>query len=167
MRRSAALIVVPLIAAAITPAVAEPATGTTTEESYVVTTPRPGSFPLAANGKAAPIVVSEADYPGVVRVVGDLRDDVERGPGGRPVTALNDVPAGSEPVLVGTIGQSPLVDNLVQQGKLDVRGIEGKWETSLQQVVRDPLPGIRSALVIAGSDQRGTIYGAYDVSKKI
>jgi Glycosyl hydrolase family 115/Gylcosyl hydrolase family 115 C-terminal domain len=167
MRRSAALIVVPLLAAAITPAVAEPATTRGTEESYVVTAPRPGSFPLVAKGKAAPIVVSEADHPGVVRVVGDLRDDVERVTGVRPTTALNDVPRGSEPVLVGTIGVSPLIDGLVAHGKLDVSGIAGKWETSLQQVVRDPLPGVRRALVIAGSDQRGTIFGAYDVSERI
>ena len=31
----------------------------------------------------------------------------------------------------------------------------------------DPLPGVRRAFVIAGSDQRGTIYGAYDVSRQI
>lgn len=167
MRRSAALIVVPLLAAAVTPAVAAQATAPTTEESYVVTVPRPGSFPLVAKGRAAPIVVSSADYPGVVRVVGDLRDDVERVTGVAPATVLDDVPAGSEPVLVGTIGTSPLIDGLVAHGKLDVTGIAGKWETSLQQVVRDPLPGVHRALVIAGSDQRGTIFGAYDVSRRI
>ncbi|MFL6119706.1 glycosyl hydrolase 115 family protein [Actinophytocola sp.] len=167
MRRSAALIVLPLLAAAVTPAVATPAAGATAAESYVVTAPRPGAFPLVAKGKAAPLVVSDADHPGVVRVVGDLRDDVERVTGVRPATSVNDVPAGSEPVLVGTIGVSPLIDGLVRRGKLDVAGIAGKWETSLQQVVRDPLPGVRRALVIAGSDQRGTIYGAYDVSRRI
>jgi hypothetical protein len=114
MRRSAALVVVPLLAAAITPVTAAPATEATTEETYVVTTPRPGSFPLVARGRAAPIVVSEADFPGVVRVVGDLRDDIERVTGVRPTTSLDDVPAGSEPVLVGTIGESPLIDGLVQ-----------------------------------------------------
>lgn len=167
MRRSAALIVIPLIATAVTPAIAAPAAEAAAEESYVVTTPRPGSFPLAANGRAAPIVVSEADHPGVVRVVGDLADDVERVTGVRPATTVDDVPAGSMPVLVGTIGRSPLIDGLVARGKVDVRGIAGKWETSLQQVVRDPLPGVKQALVIAGSDQRGTIYSAYDVSKTI
>ncbi|HYQ65196.1 glycosyl hydrolase 115 family protein [Actinophytocola sp.] len=167
MRRTAALIVLPLLAAAVTPAVAAPAAVAAAEESYVVTTPRPDAFPLVANGRAAPIVVSAGDHPGVVRVVGDLRDDVERVTGVRPTTSLNDVPGGSEPVLVGTIGASPLIDGLVRHGKLDVTGIAGKWETSLQQVVRDPLPGIRRALVIAGSDHRGTIYGAYDVSRRI
>src|SRR5262249_24471314 len=36
-----------------------------------------------------------------------------------------------------------------------------------EQVVENPWPGVRSAFVIAGSDQRGTIYGAYDVSRQI
>ena len=70
-------------------------------------------------------------------------------------------------MLVGTIGKSPLIDNLVAAAKLDVTAIAGKWETSLQQVVQNPLPGVRRAFVIAGSDQRGTIYGAYEVSKQI
>ena len=48
--------------------------------------------------------------------------------------------------------------------KLDVHGIAGRWETSLVQVVQHPLPGVARAFVIAGSDQRGTIFGAYDVS---
>ena len=34
---------------------------------------------LAANGKAAPLVVSDSDWPGVVRAVGDL--SAGRGPG--------------------------------------------------------------------------------------
>ncbi|MFI7672674.1 glycosyl hydrolase 115 family protein [Actinophytocola sp. NPDC049390] len=167
MRRSAALLTIPLLAAAAespAPAVAKPPAA---EESYVVTTPRPGAFPLVAGGSAAPIVVSGADRPGVVRVVGDLRDDIARVTGVAPSVSLDEVPTGSAPVLVGTIGESPLIDDLVERGKLDVRGIAGKWETSLQQVVEHPLPGVRRALVIAGSDQRGTIYGAYDVSRKI
>lgn len=167
MRRSAALLVVPLLALAVTPAFAAPAAGVTADESYVVTAPRAGAFPLVAGGRAAPIVVSAVDRPGVVRVVGDLRDDIERVTGVQPAVSLNDIPVGSEPVIVGTIGESPLIDALIQQGKVDVAGIAGKWETSLQQVIRDPIPGIRRALVIAGSDQRGTIYGAYDVSRRI
>ena len=56
---------------------------------------------------------------------------------------------------------------MIAGGKLDVSSIKGKWETSLEQVVGHPLPGVRRAFVIAGCDQRGTIYGAYDVSKRI
>ena len=48
-------------------------------------------------------------------------------------------------------------------GKLDVTNVTGKWETFVLQVVDAPLPGVERALVIAGSDKRGTIYGIYDL----
>ncbi|MER5266244.1 glycosyl hydrolase 115 family protein [Actinosynnema sp. NPDC002837] len=145
------------------PATATP-DGPTRVDGYVVDRPGPGRFPLASRGKAAALVVSDADHPGVVRVVGDLRDDVERVTGVRP--EITSEPRG-DVVIVGTVGRSPLIDDLVARGKLDVSAIEGRWETSLQQVVHHPAPGVRRAFVIAGSDQRGTIFGAYDVSREI
>ncbi|MGW2637648.1 glycosyl hydrolase 115 family protein [Streptomyces sp. NPDC001348] len=114
-----------------------------------------GAFSLVG----APVVVHAEDHPGVVRVAGDLRDDLERVTGVRPGTTIARFA-----VLVGTIGRSPLIDGLVKSGKLDVTGVRGKWETSLQTVVDHPVPGVERALVIAGSDPRGTIFGAYDVS---
>lgn len=38
---------------------------------------------------------------------------------------------------------------------------------TVSQVVPNPLPGVDRALVIAGSDQRGTIFGIYDLSEQI
>jgi len=32
-------------------------------------------------------------------------------------------------VLIGTLGKSPLVDQLVSSGKLDVHDVAGRWET--------------------------------------
>ncbi len=133
--------------------------------AYISLTPRTGAFPLVRSGHAAPLVVSADDHPGVVRAVGDLRDDIERVTGVRPGLARRGVPRGHREItLVGTIGRSPLVDGLIAAGKLDVGGIEGAWETSLQTVVEDPLPGVDRAFVVAGSDQRGTVFGVYDVS---
>ncbi|MEV6478601.1 glycosyl hydrolase 115 family protein [Streptomyces sp. NPDC051576] len=114
-----------------------------------------GAFSLVG----APVVVDPDDHPGVVRVAGDLRADIERVTGVRPGSTL-----AREAVLVGTIGRSALIDGLVAAGKLDVSGIRGRWETSLQTVVEQPLPGVDRAFVVAGSDPRGTIFGAYDVS---
>ncbi|GLW10999.1 hypothetical protein Misp01_61270 [Microtetraspora sp. NBRC 13810] len=135
--------------------------------SYISGEPGPGRFPLVAARRAAPIVVSASDHRGVVRVVNDLQADIQRVTGVRPAVSADRIPRADDIVIVGTIGKSPLIDRLVSGGKLDVQGIEGKWETSLEQVVQNPLPGVRRAFVIAGSDQRGTIYGAYDVSKEI
>ena len=70
-------------------------------------------------------------------------------------------------ILIGTIGSSSIIDQLIRNKKIDVDTIRGKWESNLIQVVSNPLPGIASALVIAGSDKRGTIFGIYDVSEQI
>ncbi|HEY0805103.1 MAG TPA: glycosyl hydrolase 115 family protein [Pseudonocardiaceae bacterium] len=136
-------------------------------ESYLDHRPGLGRFPLVAGGRAAPLVVSGSDYPGVVRAVRDLSADVNRVTGVTPEVVLDQPPGHQNIVLVGTIGRSPLIDHLIESGKLDVSGIAGNWETSLEQVIANPMPGVRSAFVIAGSDQRGSIFGVYDVSKGI
>jgi len=135
--------------------------------TYLSTKSGPGRFPLVAGGKAAPLVVSGSDHPGVIRVVNDLQSDIAAVTGVQPAVSVDKLPAADEIVLIGTVGNSPLIDQLVSAGKLDVTGIAGQWETSLQQVVDNPVPGVRRAFVIAGSDQRGTIYSAYDVSRGI
>ncbi|MBM2619807.1 glycosyl hydrolase 115 family protein [Actinoplanes sp. LDG1-06] len=136
-------------------------------ETYVATQPGEGRFPLVAAGKAAPIVVSTDDYAGVIRVVDDLQSDIKKVTGVEPAIGHDTIPAGRDPVIVGTIGRSPLIDGIIARGKLDVTAVRGKWETTVEQVVTDPLPGVRRAFVIAGSDQRGSIYGAYDLSRTI
>jgi hypothetical protein len=135
--------------------------------NYVATEPGPGRFRLVAGGKAATLAVSAGDFPGVVRVVNDLQADILRVTQVQPAISVDRIPAANELVLIGTIGKSPLIDGLVASGKLDVTGIAGRWETWLLQVIEKPLPGVKRGLVIAGSDQRGTIYGVYDLSKRI
>ena len=137
-------------------------------EPYVSRQPTDWSLALVADGRAAPIVVSANDFAGVVRVAGDLQADVGRVTGVTPALLEDAIPAGTRTaVIVGTIGKSALIDGLISAGKLDVSAIRGKWETFLIQPVEQPASGVDRALVIAGSDKRGTIYGAYDLSKNI
>jgi hypothetical protein len=119
---------------------------------YVTTKSVAGSICLVQNRSALPLVVSSHDWPGVVRAVGDLSDDVKRVTDQQPLvlsnrTQLHDTDA----VLIGTIGKSEVVDDLIRRHKLDVSGIAGKWESAITAVVDRPLPGVRRALVIAGS----------------
>ena len=75
--------------------------------------------------------------------------------------------AGKFAVIIGTLGKSPLIDGLVKSGKLNADAISGKWESFIITTVANPLPGVDQALVIAGSDKRGTIYGIYEISEQI
>ncbi len=135
--------------------------------SYVSSIPKTGAFTLAANGKAPALCVSTQDYPGVIRVARLLQRDIRRVSDAEPSLVTDGIPAAREIVLIGTLGRSPLIDRLVQERKLDVREIAGKWETFIVQTVEKPVAGVDRALVIAGSDKRGTLYGMFDVSAKI
>jgi endo-1,4-beta-D-glucanase Y len=124
-------------------------------------------FPLSASGRSAPLCVSSRDYTGVLRVVGLLANDIASVTGARPAIVRDSTPRVREIVVIGTMGKSPVIDRLVREKKLDVRGIAGEWETSLVQTVVHPFPGVDRALVIAGSDRRGTMYGMLDISGRI
>ncbi len=129
--------------------------------------PRADGFVLASGGRPAPIVVSATDFAGVQRAARDLGADVGRVTGTASDVTMNALPTARAIVLVGTLGRSALVDRLVREGKVDVSGVTGKWESYVRVVVANPMPGVDQALVIAGSDKRGTIYGMYDLSSFI
>jgi hypothetical protein len=122
---------------------------------------------LARAGRAAPLLVDGADHPGVVRAVRSLQADVRRVSGAEPKISFAVPGNAADAVVIGTVGKSALVDGLVKAGKLDVKAIAGRWEAFLSDVVEQPWPGVRRALVIAGSDKRGTIYGVYQLSRDI
>jgi hypothetical protein len=133
---------------------------------YIETSGRPGSFTIAKPGSVAALCVDGEDYAGVVRAAGDLKQDIRRVTGQTPAI-LTEPKDGAGVILIGTLGKSRLIDGLVREKKIDVSAISGKWESFVIQVVSKPMPGVSSALVIAGSDKRGTIYGIYDLSEQI
>ena len=136
-------------------------------ESYISTSKGKDNFTLSAAGKSTTLYIGSKDYPGVIRALKDLKADIGKVTNTEPTILYDKVPSQKELVIVGTLGKSPVIDQLVKNGKLDVKSISGKWENFLIQLVNNPLPGIDKALVIVGSDKRGTIFGIYDVSEQI
>jgi Glycosyl hydrolase family 115/Gylcosyl hydrolase family 115 C-terminal domain len=134
---------------------------------YVETSPSRGAFPIVQNNSAAEIVLDTNDFPGVLIAGGNLRTDISRVTGVVPIMRHNEPDRGAIPILVGTLGRSEWIDRLVREHNLDVSPIAGKWESWLTQIVPRPFPGVSKALVICGSDQRGTIFGIYDLSENI
>jgi hypothetical protein len=138
------------------------------QQHYVESVASPGSFTLVHAGAAAKLYVDgTGDFPGVTRAVGDLQADVNRVSGLTPVISKDGKGLSVDTVIIGTIGKSALIDRLIREHKIDVSEIKGKWESTLIQVVANPLPGVRRGLVIVGSDKRGTIFGIYDLSEQI
>jgi hypothetical protein len=132
-------------------------------------TPSRADFPLVVNGRAASIVVDKADAEVVRIAAGLLAEDIERVSGLKPEVNHDATSAQLEGpiVLAGTVDQSALIKDLIKRGKLDGSAVQGKWETFLIKIVSDPLPGVAKALVVAGSDRRGTAYGIFEVSEAI
>ena len=124
------------------------------------------STALVQSKQALPIWFDANDHKGVVRAITDLQTDIERVTACKPrLYSGNLVPP--QAILVGTLGKSALIDQLVKANKLKTSDLKGKWESYVLTTVENPLPGMDKALVIVGSDKRGTIYGLYELSKQI
>ena len=154
-----------LLFAAAAPQLAS-AQGPIGEPIYVSERPADGSFALAGPGKAAVISLSPGEFPGVTRAAKSFASDVERVTGTAPTVSTN-LPNGRADVIIGTLGKNPAIDRLVAEHKLDASRLRGTWETFVTEIVEHPIAGVDRALVIAGSDKRGTIYGIYDLSSQI
>ena len=123
-------------------------------------------MPQITIGKGLAFYEEAQALPGVKRVAGMVKQDIELVTGVSPAGITSGQGSGCA-VLYGTIGHSPMLDALEAAGKLDLNAIRGKWECYSFQVIETPLAGIGAALVIAGSDKRGTIYGLFHLSELI
>ena len=128
---------------------------------------RPGSLALIKDGRPIPLLVDGSQDAGVVRAARDLEADLGRVAGSPAPRLGGTAPRAAAAVIVGTLGRSPIIDRLVREQRLDASGVAGTWEGYLHQIVEKPAPGIGRALVIAGADTRGTIFGAYHLSERI
>jgi hypothetical protein len=127
----------------------------------------PGDFALAQNGSVAAVYVAPEDYKAAQIAAGNFTEDVERVTGHKPALVTDAGKLSGPAVLVGTLGHSAVIDALVAQKKFPAEQLQGQWESYLIGVVANPLPGVPAALVIAGSDRRGTAYGVFEVSQAI
>lgn len=124
------------------------------------------AFTLASPRQTAAILYDASDAAVVKRAAELFAADVEAVTGRRPQVTSATGETGPA-VIVGTVGGNALIRRLSEAGKIDTAPLEGAWERYLIQTVANPLPGIRKALVIAGSDRRGAAYGLFTLSELI
>lgn len=126
-----------------------------------------GAFPVVKTGEATPLFVSPSEASVVKKVSQLFGEDVEKVSGKKPILHLSKKISGEQVVVFGTLGNSPFIDKLVKQGKLNVKPIVKGWEQYMIQVVKNPAKGVKEALVVVGSDKRGTAYGILHISEKM
>lgn len=137
------------------------------EERFVAFSESDGSIPI----HNAVIVHDVEDPAGVPIAANSLAKDFEDITGRKPRNTTYDGGLSSgngtieTAILIGTTG-SELVKAIVENADLDVDGLEGKWETFRTAVVSEPLEGVGKALVIVGSDMRGTAFGVYTLAEQ-
>ena len=136
-------------------------------DKYITIEKKKSKFTISENGKSSPLLISNNDFPGVHRVAKHLQFDIVSVTNAKPEILTDNLSGNKEVIIIGTIGKNPFIDQLIQEKKLNVNEISGKWETYLITTIEKPLPNVDRALIIAGSDKRGTIFGMYDLSNQI
>ena len=111
------------------------------------------------------IYMDANDCKGVSYAANALVKDIIKVSGSKTVltsdAGLKDKNATGKPtILVGTIGHSAAIDQLIRQKRINGNLLKGKREKFIITVVD-------GQLVIAGSDRRGTIYGIYELSQQM
>ena len=123
-------------------------------------------FILADSKEAAGLYVDTQKgskaYKGIAHAAENLQGDIHAITGIEPAFGL-----AATSLIAGNIGESPIIDKLIADGRLDVSAIEGKWESYTTSVIDNPAANVNQAFVIAGSDMRGTIFGIYKVCETI
>ncbi|WP_438433691.1 glycosyl hydrolase 115 family protein [Gorillibacterium sp. sgz500922] len=109
----------------------------------------------------------ESAFSGVNKIARKVIHDMELVFGAAPQATTDRKKLGKVAVLYGTVGHSPMLRELEEQQRIDLTEIRGKREVFLFQIVAHPFDGVEQALVIAGSDKRGTIYGLFHLSERL
>ena len=125
-----------------------------------------GGFTLISQSHPVTLLVADNDKKGVLIAASNLQKDFERVCGSKAALLNAPSPDTKRYVIAGTL-ESSYIKQIVKAKKIDEKELKGKVEKYLMTVVDNPLPGVDEALVIAGSDMRGTIYGIYELSEQI
>lgn len=139
--------------------------GVPTNSLKIVQKVQKNAFPIVDKNGVSPILTDDAEDEVIRLIATELAGDIELITGSRPALINNPQPATRLAIIAGTVGRSKYIDAMVQSGKLDVSKIQNQWESFKLQVIDSPISGIDQALVVAGSDNRGTIFGMFEISR--
>ncbi len=121
-------------------------------------------FTLIEKGYPTSILIDKNEDEGVVIAVENLINDFFNITENKP--SLLYTPKKERVIIIGQLTSS-YVKELIKTKKIDDSELKGKNEKYIITTLFNPMPDVDEALVIAGSDKRGTIYGIYELSEQI
>lgn len=121
-------------------------------------------FTLAQKAQPTAILLDSEDNIAVRLAAKNLSEDFRRVTGN--AAQIINTPSQDRLIIVGTLN-SRYIKALTKAKRLDAKQLVGKTEKYLMTVVDNPMAGVKQALVIAGSDRRGCVYGIYELSEQI
>ena len=122
-------------------------------------------FTVVSSKANARLFFDEHDFEVVKKVADLFSNDVRMITGKAIQVGTTKDKLASNSIIVGTLGHNELINKLVAKNKLDVSSLKNRWESYLIEIVCNPLPGVGKALVVVGSDRRGTAYGLFSISE--
>lgn len=123
-------------------------------------------FSILDSSTTATIFYDTNDFDVVKLTANLLSDDIYRITDQKPI--VSDVfPNSKNAIIIGTLGNNKVIDDLVKNKKIDLTDLSGKWESFAYKTIKNPFPNVKEALLIIGSDKRGTAYGVFELSKTI
>lgn len=137
----------------------------------LITEQKAGYFTIAAKDSAASLYLDAKgeDYDGLSLIAASVAKDIslvtKEKAKANVVTKTESLKEYA--IIAGSIGNNAIIDSLIEQGKVDASQIKGKREVYRIQVVENPVANVKKAIVVIGSDKRGTIYGLYHISEKM
>lgn len=134
-------------------------------QSIVSTTAAPGGFVLSNASGTSSILIDKTDDWLVNKTAELLQSDVEKVTGRKP-SLVDHLSSAKNVVIIGSL-HSSFIQKLVAAKKLDVKNLQGSWEAFRLQTLDKPFANVDKALVIVGSDKRGTAYGVFELSKHL
>ncbi len=116
------------------------------------------------NLNKAKILVDPNDHKVVRKAAELLQQDIFMITGERPV--IIEKPQAGKLIIIGSKDRSGIIRLLNTNKKLDLTAISKRWEAFHISSIQNPFPNIQEALVITGSDARGTAFGVLELSKQ-
>lgn len=130
--------------------------------------PSADRFSVIENGIALPILIDPSDNSAVQIAAKALQKDLWTVCGKRRKPAiLNEPKQGTKNLIIVGSMESKFIKQLVKAKKINGKDLNGKCEKYIMTMVKNPMEGVEEALVIAGSDRRGAVYGIYELSEQI